>query len=193
MPWPDYITLRFAKATPAGEYDESAFYGPYNMLLGYLFPATEGYMVSPQYTRPEQSKSGAFNASFLVHHHHRDKPVFFMEIKPSSHLRKPFLRRFADSQMRERAAGLVGDGLGLPVVYGVGAIGTSACVYKLGRETGSVVEPAAVRNAGGAQNARYWTVDTAPIEWWNLDLLGPEGEQRLRDVVAGVKAMCAEV
>ena len=109
-----------------------------------------------------------------------------MEIKPSRHLHQPSLRRYADNQVRERAHDFIADGLAINTVYGVSAIGTRMCLYSLSQETGNI-EPAAINN----QHQR--NIDTAPGEWWNLDVLSPEGEQRLREVVAHVKLMCAQL
>lgn len=90
--------------------------------------------------------------------------------------------------MRERAGGFIADSLGINTVYGVNAIGTRVCVYILSQETRNVVGPAVIRNQ------QYWNIDTAPppIEWWNFDVLSPEGEH-LREAVAHVKAMCAQL
>lgn len=89
--------------------------------------------------------------------------------------------------MRDRTFDFIEGGFGINTMYGVSAIGTRMCFYTLSRETRDVVEPAAI------QNAQYWSIDTIPIEWWNLDALSPEGEQRLREAVAHVKALCAQV
>lgn len=91
MPWPVYIIRKFDRAVPEGENDESKFYGPYNVLLNYLFPAGEEYMVVPQYKLPDKPKSINFTATFVIEC--QGKPIFFMEVKPSMHLQKPSLRR----------------------------------------------------------------------------------------------------
>ncbi|KAF8420672.1 hypothetical protein EV426DRAFT_537309, partial [Tirmania nivea] len=46
--------------------DESRFYGPYNVLLNYLFPFEEDFVVVPQFKRPEQSKSVDLLQSLLL-------------------------------------------------------------------------------------------------------------------------------
>ena len=35
--------------------------------------------------------------------------------------------------------------------------------------------------------------DTDPVGRWNIDILDPEGEKRVHEVVAHINAMCAEL
>lgn len=62
-------------------YRGAKFYGPYNALLNYLFPSDEEYMIVPQYKHPEESRSIDFTTIFVIEY--QEKPIFFMEIKPS--------------------------------------------------------------------------------------------------------------
>lgn len=116
MPWPAHIIRKFDKAVPRSEYDGSKFYGPYNALLNYLFPSDEEYMIVPQYKHPEESRYIDFTTIFVIEY--QEKPIFFMEIKPSMHLQRPSLRQYANNQTREleRAGDFVADGLGINTV-----------------------------------------------------------------------------
>ena len=78
-------------------------------------------MVVPQYKRPEQSRAIDSTTIFIVEY--REKPVFFLEIKPSMHLQQPSLRRHENNQVRGRASDIIVDGLLISTVYGVSAIG----------------------------------------------------------------------
>ncbi|RPB27570.1 hypothetical protein L211DRAFT_834428 [Terfezia boudieri ATCC MYA-4762] len=89
MPFPDTISEVFDLARQDGERDESMFYGPYNILLNYLFPFEEKYMVVPQYKRPAEMKSVVFTTIFLVMRNQH--PVFFVEVKSSGSIRSPYL------------------------------------------------------------------------------------------------------
>ena len=100
MPWPAIITEAFELARTDGQTDESRFYGPFNMLLNYLFPFEDRYMIVPQWKCPEQSKLVDFTTIFIVSHNKHS--VFFIEIKPSDHIRNYSPRALADKQMRER-------------------------------------------------------------------------------------------
>ncbi|KAF8515596.1 hypothetical protein BDD12DRAFT_811098 [Trichophaea hybrida] len=183
MPWDEYTLEQFESALPRGEYDESEYYGPYNSLLNDLFPKQEHYMVVPQYKRPEQSKSVDFTTVFLVRH--QKHPVFFVEIKPAGHIHNVSPRASADKQMRERFEDL-GDRVEIPILYGVSAIGNKLCFYKYTKATGDL-EPELIPS-----NARR-VIDTAPINRWDVDILTPQGEQRLLEVVGHVKGMCAQM
>ena len=181
--WPAHITSKFDTTGPGGDYDESTYYSPYNALLNYLFPSEEDFMIIPQFKRPQQAKSIDFTTVFIIER--GKKPVFFMEIEPAGHLHQPSSRRYADNQVRERADDFIADGLGIKTVYGVSAIGTRMCLYQLSQETREIEPPA-------INNQLHRSIDTVPEKWWSLDVLSPEGEKRLREVVAHVKMMCAE-
>ncbi|PUU73483.1 hypothetical protein B9Z19DRAFT_1004379 [Tuber borchii] len=177
MPWPPKIIKSFEIAESTGVKDESRFYGPYNTLLTYLFPFEEDFQVAPQYKRPRQSRSVDFTTIFIVSH--GEHPVFFVEIKASSHIEQISTRADADKQMRERINSMF-DSVKIDTLYGISALGTRLCVYKTQRESGDI-EP-----QGIADNLLRVT-DTAPLERWNLNLLDGEGEKRVREIVAHIK------
>jgi len=147
--------------------DESRFYGPYNILLMYLFPYTEDFVVEPQYKRPEQSKSVDFTTILIVRH--KEHPVFFLEIKASEHLRRISSRKDADLQMRERFENLFDD-VEVETLYGISALGTKLCIYTVSKETGRLLPK---RVPAGPQ----FVTDTAPINRWDVDIMTPDGEQ----------------
>ena len=66
MPWPGIITEAFQLALPNGQYDESEFYGPHNLLLNHLFPMDERYMIVPQCKRRQQPVSIDFKRSLSL-------------------------------------------------------------------------------------------------------------------------------
>ncbi|RPA90713.1 hypothetical protein L873DRAFT_1820642 [Choiromyces venosus 120613-1] len=99
MPWASKIIKLFEITKSEGGRDESQFYGPYKVLLNYLFPFEQDFVVAPHYKRPQQSQSVDFTTIFIVSH---DKHlVFFMEIKPLNHIQHISTRKGADKQMRE--------------------------------------------------------------------------------------------
>jgi len=183
MVWDNYILEQFQTAVPGGEHDESRYYGPYCTLLHQLFPAPEHFMLVPQYKRPEQSKAVDFTTIFIVRH--KCHPCFFLEIKALGHLEKPSDRQAADDQMRERYGKLF-DEVEISALYGMSAIGTRVCLYEWDRETRKIEPPAIPKDCN-------YTMDTAPIDRWNLDILSVEGEKCLRAVVARVKTMCSQI
>ncbi|CUS12508.1 unnamed protein product [Tuber aestivum] len=167
MPLPEIISPVFESAAQDGEQDESTFYGPYNVLLTYLFPIQEEYMVVPQYKRPTQLTSVDFTTIFLVKHKHH--PVFFVEVKSSESLRHISSRREADLQMRERCERLF-EYVELQTLYGLDRASRR-------------LDPNAI---GG--DPRF-VIDTASAHYRNLDIMTAEGEEKLREVVRHIKAM----
>ena len=183
MPWAGYILRQFEAAPPRGEYDESRYYGPYNTLLGELFPKEEGYMVVPRYKRPTDIRSVEVDTVFLVQQ--GESPVFFVEMKAADHIHSRACRAAAHKQMWERVVELC-EAVEIPILYGVSAIGTKLCFYKYTKDT-QAVEP-----SRGA-NSDEFLVDIAPKDRWDVDLLTAEGERQVRDIVGEVKRMCKQI
>lgn len=173
MPWPSYVCNNF-DAIPGGvngATDESMFYGPYNTLLGCLFPATDYYVVTPQFT-----------PTFLVQK--ASRPVFFLDIKPPAHYTHRSSRAAADAQMRTQFYALA-DVVELPVIHGVSALGTHVCFYSYNRDN-AVVDPPPIPADVNQMN------DVAPAARWNFDVLSDEGVARMTQVANEVKAMVAQ-
>ncbi|RPB04729.1 hypothetical protein L873DRAFT_1595745, partial [Choiromyces venosus 120613-1] len=80
--------------------DESHVYSPHNLLLLYLFPMDEQYMVVPQCKHHEESKSIDFFITFIISHN--ECLVCFMEVNPLSHIEYISTHEWADKQMRKR-------------------------------------------------------------------------------------------
>ena len=161
--------------------DESEYYGPYNALLGHIFPVDERYIVVPQSKRLK--KSVDLTTVFVVRHNR--KLVFFIEVKPLGHMENASKRSATGEEMRARYNTLFDD-VEINVLYGVSAIGTRVCFYKWTKETREIM-PKAIPSSPD------FTIDTAPAERWSLDILTAEGEERLRRVVDDVKTMCKEL
>jgi len=183
MPWPDYILEQFDTVTPLGEVDEVEYYGPFNGLLQEVFPSPEHFMVVPQYKHPTHPQSIEFTTIFIVRRHKH--PVFFIEIKPAGHIKKISDRAAADEQMRQRYDALVEE-IDIPILYGVSALGTKFSVYTYESQTKTLTPPKIEKDLRVVK-------DRAPANWWNLDVLTHEGEQRIRQIVDHVKAMCGGI
>ena len=183
MAWPGIIPEAFQLAQPDGRLDESRFYGPYTLLLSYLFPMDERFMICPQYKHPGQSKSIDFTMIFIVSHN--EHPVFFVEVKPSGHVDHITSRESADKQMRKRYKDL-GRSVEIPILYGMSALGTKVSFYTYDKGTRSIL-PKTIKDDGDV------VIDTAPADHWSLDVMTPDGERKLREVVNQVKVMCAQL
>ncbi|KAG0138269.1 hypothetical protein HOY82DRAFT_512278 [Tuber indicum] len=183
MPLPKTIRTVFDLAQQDGETDESQFYGPYNALLTFLFPLNEMYMVVPPYKCPAQLGSVDLVTMFIVRHNQH--PVFFLKVKSSGSLNDISSRKEADLQMREQFQHLFED-VKIETLYGVSAMGSKICIYKLDRASGRL-SPTVIPTGG------EFVTDTTPIDRWNVDILTPGGEEQLRQVAQHIKEMLRQL
>ncbi|KAI6031115.1 hypothetical protein PISMIDRAFT_671722 [Pisolithus microcarpus 441] len=180
MPWPTKISRAFAtEGGPNGAID-NRYYGAYNKLLYTLFPPDSDFTVSPNYLPSDIDNITDFVALFEVMF--RDHPVLVLQMKPPQCLSMMSAREAADKQMRDRLADLLERAL-LPVLHGISAIGTKLCFYKL-EKASCRITPRRITN-----NPEY-TIDVAPRDRWDCDILEAEGEQRLRSLVAQITEAC---
>lgn len=89
--------------------------------------------------------------------------------------------------------------MGIPTLYGMSALGTKVYFYTHDKETRSILLKR-VKDGN-------LVIDTAPAErwvvyisgwhdilWrWSLDMMTPEGERQLREIVDRVKVMCTQL
>jgi len=181
MPWPDWVLKQFA-TIPGGVNNatqESLLYEPYNTTLGYLFPASEGFMVVPQYQRPTMGQSIDFTTVYVVESANTQTPIFYLEIKPPAHINELSKREQADTQMRDRVRDLITK-LRIPKLHGVSALGVRLAFYHYDAAT-HVLEPPAIPRDPILVN------DTAPAVRWSVDLLSDEGYELLVRLATEVK------
>jgi hypothetical protein len=181
MAWPDII-LRVFASVPRDSTRESDYYAPYNALLGYLFPLSEGYIVSPQHVEPDNRDAIDMTLLYLIEL--KRYVVFFLEIKPAGHIKHMSTRASADAQMRQRYRRLFESSA--PTLHGASALGTQLCFYEFDHATRRI------RPASIAEDPERMT-DTAPAEWWDTDVLTEEGEGRLRSVALEVKSIASSL
>ena len=183
MTWADTIREQF-DLVDRFTADETEYYGPYNTLLTDTFPHAEHFQIVPQYKGPITPGSIDFTTIYIVRK--RKSPVFFIEIKPFPHVDDISTREKADQQMRDRFVAIIGRNLVIPKLYGISAMGTRFSVYEYNKETNVLLPPSIARDA-------MYVTDVAPADRWNYELLEDGGEQKMREVVAEVKAMCQEI
>ena len=73
VPLPNYITRAFAEPRPEKS-DAACYYGPYNTLLHYLFPASQGFEVVP-FPQPGHDRSLLFIVKKFK------SPVLFFDVR----------------------------------------------------------------------------------------------------------------
>jgi len=181
--WPNKVLLRFQGVPPIPK--ESDFYGPYNKLLHSLFPWDSDFTVSPQYEPDSSQDSIDFIVGFQIEF--MDWPVLILELKRPSTILHTSTRGEADDQIRERMEQLVAQ-CPLQTLHAVSVLGTSLCFYSLDtRDTNGKILPLKI--------PRHPTVvnDYAPENQWEYDVLGEEGEAKLRDIIVEVSQGCADL
>ncbi|KAF8969619.1 hypothetical protein BDZ97DRAFT_1653537, partial [Flammula alnicola] len=164
--------------------DASAYYGPWKKLLHYLFPLDSGYEVIPQYKRPSQMNGNIdFVALFTIKVVH--EPVFFLTIHPPAAFDVASKREEADIHIRD-CYGYYMEGVRVPVLHGVSALGTKLSFYRCEADTKEWTPH-------NVPHEDEYVTDIAPQERWNADVLEEEGARKLQAIVDNVKAMSAQI
>jgi len=96
------------------------------------------------------------------------------------------MRIQADNQMRERFIDFCLESNPIPTLYGPSAFGTRFCVYEydIARD---ILTPEHI-----SRHNKLFT-DAAPEKGWDLDVLEPQGEDRLKEIADQIKVMTAEL
>ncbi|KXN73228.1 hypothetical protein CONCODRAFT_36040, partial [Conidiobolus coronatus NRRL 28638] len=165
---------------------EKEYYAPYNGLLVECFPLSEGYPVAPVAQAVGEGDSIDLTVEYIVERN--ANPIMFLEIKPPSNLRYISGRQEADSQMKKRFLQLADKYPSfIDVFYGISTFGTRVAYYTLNTETQEIF-PSEI------EASRSRIVDTAPIGWWDSDIMEveglPPGETRFLRMLEEVKARC---
>ncbi len=185
MPWPAHIVAKSARLLDTVTI-ENKFYGLYNTILNECFPSTQ-FTVTPQYPTVEAPAGGTgaidFAISYVIEPLNLDSPIFFVEIKPPTHLPSISARKEAENQVRLRFMQLA-HLVRIPKLYGVSAIGRQLSYYAYERASGNV-EPVALADSSTS------IVDTAPIERWDTNIMEEEGRAKFLAVVEEIKQMVA--
>lgn len=138
-------------------------------------------MIVPQYQRPAMGRSIDFTTIFVVKSANTPTPIFYLEIKPPSHINDLSKREQADLQMRDCIRDLITE-LRTPKLHGVSALGVRLAFYHYDAAT-QVLEPPAIPRDPILVN------DTAPAVRWSVDLLSDEGYEQLDQLATEVKNM----
>lgn len=180
--WPARILALFEAADWASA-DESELYGPYNALLDFCFPWEEDWNVAPHLRQPRRSDTLDDSAMiFLVAL--QKVPVFFLDVKPASHLHHAANRAAADEQMRDTFRALYSQAH-IPSLHGFSELGSSLSHYKLETETGELTPHQIARSP-------QCIVDTAPAAAWSLDILHDKGSMVFQGIVNQVKSIARQ-
>jgi hypothetical protein len=179
MPWPKFVTTHF-DIVDHFTTDDNEYGGPFNTLLTTLFPATEDFEISPQSRRIKGSMD--FTIIFIIMK--RKVPVFFLAVKAYVALECFSLRKQADDHMRRQFLDFSSQSLPLRKLYGISALGTRFSVYEYHSDTHRLTPKLVLPDLDIVS-------DTVPQERWNYDVMTPEGEAKLKQIVGEIKEMAA--
>ncbi|KAF8804186.1 hypothetical protein BYT27DRAFT_7108114, partial [Phlegmacium glaucopus] len=174
---------------------ENKFYGLYDAILNECFPSTQ-FTVTPQYPTAEAQVGGIGAINFAITYVieplnvNLESPVFFIEIKPPTHLSSIAARKDAENQVWNRFRQLA-HLVQVPKLYGVSAMGRQLSYYTYKRASGAV-EPAALADSIDV------IIDTAPIERqamnpWDTNIMQEEGRTRFVAIVEEIKQMVLDL
>ncbi|THU87957.1 hypothetical protein K435DRAFT_730322 [Dendrothele bispora CBS 962.96] len=183
MPWPPHIRRKSDRLTDT-ENIENKFYPLYDDILNECFPR-DRFSICPQYATPLAQTGGIgainFTISYAIEALDLDSVVFFVEIKPPTHLHVQYARKEANNQMRQRFLE-ISHLARVPKLYGISAIGRRVYYYAYNKATGAI-ESAAIHDSSA------YVVDTAPTERWDSDIMEEEGRDRFLEVVREIQNM----
>ncbi|KAF8584612.1 hypothetical protein K439DRAFT_1616596 [Ramaria rubella] len=207
MPWSDLVANAFATLAPGPGFiepitdtspaadeefnplafdSEVSWYVPWTVLLNELFPQHKGYVVVSNYGGITE-KIGHQHAidltdAFVVQA--AQYPIFFLELKPPSHLKNDSTCQLADMQMRQRFTLMKSmyssfhqRGIkNLPTIYGISAMATRISVFQYDVASETLL-PKRLYHINP-----HLVGDTAPLSRWLVDVLTDEGEGIMRKI-----------
>ncbi|KAF8508541.1 hypothetical protein JB92DRAFT_2652209, partial [Gautieria morchelliformis] len=154
----------------------------YNAILCESFPSTQ-FTITPQYITGETPEHTAgvidFAITYVIELAGLDSPVFFIEIKPPTHISTISDRKEAENQVRSRFVQLA-HLVKIPRIYGVSAMGKQLSYYAY-EKASNTVDPVAL------PDSTPFVIDTAPIERWGTNIMQDEGRDKFLAVVEEIK------
>jgi len=165
---------------------ENRYYGPYNKLLNYCFGDSFQYFVAPQSPPNDLLLHETVDfVVFLVVFDANRRPVLIAEIKDDGWAHRADLRYSADNQIRRRYDAMLGD-CPLPCLWGLSLLGTSLRVY-CGTVATETIEPDFMpRPSPSRILPRQFLEGT-----WNIDIMSPEGFNKMKEIVTDILAATA--
>ncbi|KIO33032.1 hypothetical protein M407DRAFT_18183 [Tulasnella calospora MUT 4182] len=174
MVWSQQVLRQFKLVPPNA--DGNAYLGPWNKLLYTLFSSSENdFIVVPNFQ--ESSSSDGLYLSFSMDVYLDDNHVLLIDLN-----KKPSNLRYVSKREEVDIQGLIRylRRFSYPNFYGISAFGTKVCFYKLGTARRSVIGPPLIsRDLEGTTNG-------ISGNQWNDDVLGADGEDKLRGVLEGI-------
>ena len=187
--WPqgllNIFDVRSNQNAPLG----SRYYGPYDRLFNYaVVEDSFTFFLAPQTVPDETSARDAVDfVVFMVVLNQELKPVLIADIKDNRWANEPDKRRRVDTQMRQRYDQMLPN-CPIPYLYGLSLLGTSLRVYCGDKVTGEVTP-----HFVGRRNADHMLPPDFLGGQWDLDILSPDGFNKMQEIVAYIKAEVVNV
>ena len=182
--WPQGLRSIFDICRQQREPLGNRYFGPYDKLLNYCFGDCFEYFVAPQ-SPPSDLTLRDTVGFFLVVFDANRHPVLIAEIKDDSWVHKADLRYSADDRIRRRYDAMLGD-CPLPRLWGLSLLGTSLRVYS-GIVATETIEPDFVPRPSPSRVLPRHFLEGA----WDIDILSPEGFNKLKEIITDVLAAAA--
>ncbi|KAF9356785.1 hypothetical protein BGX26_004744 [Mortierella sp. AD094] len=158
--------------------------GPYNSILTTIFSGEEDFTVFPQ-AYPLDSRDSIDPAiEYMIQI--GNTLVMCVEVKNASDIRFTLKRALADEQIRARITSMQHI-TRVPVLFLVSAMGIHCCVYPRNSATRET-EPQEI-----SPTDLKTIDDTAPAEWWSIDISALESRLALMECFNEVKASCNDM
>ena len=184
--WPQGLRKIFDICRQQREPLENRYYGPYDKLLNYCFGDSFQYFVAPQRPPSDLTLRDTVDfVVFLVVFDANRRPVLIAEIKDDAWAHKSDLRYSADDQIRRRYDAMLGD-CPLPRLWGLSLLGTSLRVY-CGIVATETIEPDFVPRPSPSRILPRHFLEGA----WDIDILSPEGFNKMKEIITDVLAAAA--
>jgi len=186
--WPQGLRAIFDICRQQRKTLENRYCGPYDKLLNYCFGNSFQYFVArhcpPSYGDPTLLDIVDFEV-FLVVFDANHRPVLFAEIKDDGWAHKADCRFNADELIRRQYDAMLND-CPLPRLWGLSLLGTSLHVYCGTVATGAIKPNFMPRPDPGHVLAPDFLEGA-----WDIDILSPEGFNKMKEIIMDVFAAAA--
>ncbi|KAF9163346.1 hypothetical protein BGX20_001361 [Mortierella sp. AD010] len=173
-PWPAIFT-QYLERIPAQSMG-MRYNGVYNTILSSVFSIDEDFLVAPQNSRE------TVDLTLEIILYHGNAPVMSVKIKGDADLQSSERRAFADTEIRERIA-IMQQSVEVPVLYMISTMGARCNVYR---------HNVATQETFPQEILKSEVEDTAPVEWWCINISTLEGRLALTECFNEVRAMCGD-
>jgi hypothetical protein len=184
--WPQGLCTIFEIFRQRGKPFANRYYGPYDKLLNYCFGNSFQYFIELQSPPSDLNLPDTVDFErFMVVFNVNRCPVLIAEIKDDGWAHRADLRFKADDQIRRRYDAMLGN-CPLPRLWGLSLLGTSLRVY-CGTVTTGSIKPNFVPRPDPSRILAPDFLEGA----WDIDILSPEGFNKMKEIIMDVLAAAA--